>query len=204
MEKTVQKSEDRRVKRTKKALRECLFRLLEEKTADEITVKELTDAADINRSTFYFYYKDINDMIVQIQNGIYDVFEQEVLLKEAYFETEEDFVSYLVRFFRFCRENEKICRLLISNDPNNHLSNRVKDAVMEHVPDSAKVFAENDPRKYLTNFAVAAFRQTILDWMYDGMKADPDEMAWFMTKCYFSGGRKVLLTAEAERKDNNV
>ena len=61
-ERAERRSEDRRVKRTKKALRDCLFQLLDEKSADEITVKELTSAADINRSTFYFYYKDIDDI----------------------------------------------------------------------------------------------------------------------------------------------
>ena len=77
------RSEDRRVKRTKKILRECLFRLLSEKSIDEITVKELTESADVNRSTFYFYYKDINDMIRQIQDEIYYVFEKDVIAQAS-------------------------------------------------------------------------------------------------------------------------
>lgn len=193
MDNTVRKNEDRRVKRTKKALKDCLFRLLDEKSAGEITVKELTDAADINRSTFYFYYKDINDMIMQIQDEIYSVFERDVITPEAYFETEDDFVSYLTRFLLFCKEHEKICKFVISNDPDNNLTKRIKASLLEHVPDSSKVFAINDPKRYLTNYALAAFWQTILDWMYDGMQATPAEMAEFMTNAYFFGGRTVLL-----------
>ena len=129
------RSEDRRVKRTKKALRDCLFRLLEEKTADEITVKELTAAADINRSTFYFYYKDIDDMIFQIQDEIYAVFEETVIKKADGFNTAEDFVQYLTRFLLFCRENERVCKFVVSNDPKNKLSKRIKTGLLLPVPD---------------------------------------------------------------------
>jgi len=118
------RAEDRRVKRTKRVLRECLFSLLEEKSIDEITVKELTEAADVNRSTFYFYYNDINDMMMQIQNEIFEVFEESVMSKEGKFITTEDFRDYILRFLLFCKEYEKICKFVISNDPNNFLSRR--------------------------------------------------------------------------------
>ena len=44
---------DRRVRKTKKILRECLTQLLKEKKIQDITVRELTEMADLNRGTFY-------------------------------------------------------------------------------------------------------------------------------------------------------
>lgn len=192
-ENKVHRTEDRRVKRTKRILRECLFALLEEKSIDEITVKELTEAADINRSTFYFYYNDINDIMMQIQNEIFVVFEDKVLKPQANFVTVDDFVNYLIRFLLFCKEYEGICKFVISNDPQNFLSKKIKTALMSHVPDSDKLFPENDPKRYLTCFAVSAMWQTILTWMYNGMKVPPEEMARFLARVYFYGGRTVLL-----------
>ncbi len=186
------RSEDRRVKRTKKALRDCLFSLLEQKTADEITVKELTAAADINRSTFYFYYKDIDDMIMQIQDEIYGVFEKEVIRQASEFNTANDFVQYLTRFLLFCREHERICKFVIGNDPKNNLAKRIRCGLLRCIPDSTLFFEETDPKRYLTNFAVAGFWQLIVGWMYDGMKIPPQEMAVFMTNVYFYGSRSVL------------
>lgn len=52
---------DRRVRKTKKQLRECLTRLLKEKKVQDITVRELTDMADLNRGTFYLHYRDVFD-----------------------------------------------------------------------------------------------------------------------------------------------
>ena len=186
------KTEDRRVKRTKRILRECLFSLLEQKSIEEITVKELTEIADVNRSTFYFYYNDINDMMMQIQNEIYDVFEEKVLKPQAQFVTVEDFTTYLIRFLEFCKEYEKICKFVISNDPNNFLSGKIKTNLLTHIPDSNKVFPESDPKRYLTCFAVSAMWETVIQWMYDGMKVPSGEMANFLASVYFYGGRTLI------------
>lgn len=191
-ESKVKRTEDRRVKRTKRVLRECLFELLENATIDEITVKELTEKADVNRSTFYFYYKDIGDMMMQIQNDIFEVFEETVIAPQASFVTVGDFTEYLLRFLQFCKEYEDICKFVVSNDPNNFLSNKIQKALLEHVPDSHSAFPENDPRRYLTCFAVSAMWETVLHWMYDGMTVPADEMASFLAEAYFYGGRTIL------------
>ena len=48
--------EDRRIRRTKRLLRQALAELMNEKDFKDITVKEITDRADLNRGTFYFHY----------------------------------------------------------------------------------------------------------------------------------------------------
>lgn len=55
----MQKKTDRRVRKTKSQLRKGLAHLMKEKSIGEITVKELVDEVDINRSTFYLHYSDI-------------------------------------------------------------------------------------------------------------------------------------------------
>lgn len=64
------RSEDRRVRKSKKALEEALIRLLAKKTITEITVTELTEEADIHRGTFYNHYKDTMDLKIQTDRDI--------------------------------------------------------------------------------------------------------------------------------------
>ena len=59
---------DRRVRRTKAMLRAALTELLKTKPVNEISVTELTRLADVNRGTFYGHYKDIFDMVEQLEN----------------------------------------------------------------------------------------------------------------------------------------
>lgn len=41
---------------------------MKEKPIKDISVKELTDLADINRGTFYLHYRDIYDMLEQLED----------------------------------------------------------------------------------------------------------------------------------------
>ena len=48
---------------TKKLLADGLKELLEKKTLDRITVKELVATCGVNRQTFYYHFQDIPDLI---------------------------------------------------------------------------------------------------------------------------------------------
>ena len=61
---------DRRVVRTKRAIRNAFAALLSVKDVDDITVRELADAADISRKTFYNYYSGIYQVRDEIENEV--------------------------------------------------------------------------------------------------------------------------------------
>ena len=65
--------EDRRIKRTKRFLSMALVELLAEKPVNEITVKELTERSDVNRATFYRHYRDIYDMLRQMEQELFKI-----------------------------------------------------------------------------------------------------------------------------------
>ena len=64
--------QDRRVRRSKAQLRQALIQLLQEKPVEEITVRELTERADVNRGTFYSHYQNIYHMLEQVENELFD------------------------------------------------------------------------------------------------------------------------------------
>lgn len=51
-------SPDRRVRRTRAALRDALLDLMAERGYDAVTVQDIIDRADVGRSTFYNHYTD--------------------------------------------------------------------------------------------------------------------------------------------------
>lgn len=69
------KTEDSRVRRTKRLLRQGLTELLQEKSIKKITVRELSERVDINRGTFYLHYKDIYDLVDCLEKELFDEFE---------------------------------------------------------------------------------------------------------------------------------
>ena len=58
---------DRRIRKTRAQLRKGLAELMQEKSVSEITVKELVERVDINRSTFYLHYTDIYNMLDELE-----------------------------------------------------------------------------------------------------------------------------------------
>ena len=55
---------DRRILRTRKALRAALLELSKEKGFDAISVEEITERANLGRATFYLHYKDKEDLLL--------------------------------------------------------------------------------------------------------------------------------------------
>ncbi|GGN00667.1 TetR/AcrR family transcriptional regulator [Streptomyces fuscichromogenes] len=53
---------DRRVRRTRAALQRALIDLVEERDLSQISVADVVDRAEVNRSTFYAHYQDVHEL----------------------------------------------------------------------------------------------------------------------------------------------
>lgn len=65
---------DLRVVKTRRVIRNALFKLMSEKELSKITVSELCVCAEINRKTFYRHYRTIPDVIEELEGEILDEF----------------------------------------------------------------------------------------------------------------------------------
>ncbi|MCR5059598.1 MAG: TetR/AcrR family transcriptional regulator [Saccharofermentans sp.] len=61
---------DRRTAKTKKAIIDAVAELLTEKELHAVTVKEITEKADINRGTFYKHFLDVYDLYNKMETDI--------------------------------------------------------------------------------------------------------------------------------------
>ena len=62
--------EDQRVRLSRQLLRSALIVLLKEKNINKISVREICDAAEINRTTFYKHYGNPYDLLEDIENSL--------------------------------------------------------------------------------------------------------------------------------------
>ena len=63
-----EKKEYRSAIRSRRFIRQAFFELLREKTFEKITVTDIVNRADINRSTFYAHYADVRGLMEENQN----------------------------------------------------------------------------------------------------------------------------------------
>lgn len=69
-------AQDARVRYTKTVIKDNFVNLLKTKPLNKITVKELCEAAEINRATFYKYYADAYDLMDKIEDEILAEFQK--------------------------------------------------------------------------------------------------------------------------------
>ena len=64
------KTEDLRVRKTREAIHNTFKSMICEMDYDKITIKELTERAQINRKTFYLHYTSLDELLADLQEEI--------------------------------------------------------------------------------------------------------------------------------------
>lgn len=174
-----EKKEDRRVRRTKKLLTQALTQLLQEKQINEITVKELTDLADMNRGTFYLYYKDMFDMLEKIEDGMFEALDAIVSLHE-HDDVSQQTKPILLDLFRFIQDNQEMCRVLLSPHGDMNFLHRLNEVVREKClkawPNIRKEKGEAD-FDYHYSFVVFGCAGIIRAWVNRNCSESAEKMA---------------------------
>ena len=103
---------DRRIRKTRAQLRKGLAELMQEKSVNEITVKELVERVDINRSTFYLHYTDIYNMLDSIEKELFEELET-TFQAHAAGTLEEEVFPFIEDVFSILEDNRDIVSALL-------------------------------------------------------------------------------------------
>lgn len=174
---------DRRVRKTRTQLKEGLARLMQKKSINEITVKELVDEVDINRSTFYLHYTDIYQMLQQIEE---EAMEEIKRVMKDYPPTptnKETAFHFVVEFFSILYSNRDLCLALLG--PNGDMAfvekieNLIAGTFLKQLP---RNFSENFPEgnrdfKYAYSFCLNGCVGLIKTWLSDLQPESAEHMA---------------------------
>ena len=172
------KKEDRRVRRTKKMLTQALTKLMQEKQVKDITVKELTELADMNRGTFYLYYKDVYDMLERLEDNLFASLDQILEPKKG----EEGATSrqMLLELFQFIGENQEMCRMLLSPHGDMQFLHRLNGVIREKCLNYFKnigIISEDELFDYYYSFVVFGCAGIIRAWVNRGCHEPAEKMA---------------------------
>ena len=171
--------EDRRVRRTKKLLMQSLMQLMQTKQIKDITVRELADTADVNRGTFYLYYRDVFDMLEKIENEMFEKFDQ-LLLSHPGETVIHQTLPFLKDLFTFAKENQEMCRVLLNRNGDMAFLERLNSVVFEKCREEFHTLfqdANEDEFETRYNFAVFGCIGMIRSWVNNGCKQGAMQMA---------------------------
>lgn len=174
-----EKKEDRRVRRTKKLLAQGLTQLMQQKQVKDITVRELADLVDVNRGTFYLYYRDIFDMLEKIEAELFDRFNEIIAARREgpiLSQTQPMFAD----LFHFVEENQEICRILLSENGDMKFLRRLSDLVEQRLRAdwlSSHIRLSETEFEYRYAFGVMGCMGLVRAWLERGCTESADGMA---------------------------
>ncbi len=189
-------SNDRRIARTKAAIREALVSLVEEKSFDVLSVSDITRRADINRGTFYLHYQDKFDLLEQteteiIQN-IQGLISQTDSLSLANFHLTQQPLPVMVKMFEYFKENASLVRAILGIKGDIAFQIQLRKAIEMNLSKVGFFVGINSqnfllPSEYIITYVIAAHLGVVQMWLRKGCVETPEEMALILSKLSLEG-----------------
>lgn len=175
------KPESRRVKMTKKVLCDSLIHLLFQKDIQHVTIKEICDYADINRSTYYRYYQNPFDQLNKIQ---------EELIHELYLHIEKlvknidsslqsassNYTSNMIEYLEYVQSQRDVIQILLSIFPDNQFLTTFVRHIQANLQTLSPV-ANNSFRLYDFIFASSGCIGLLVHWLTNDPEMSAEDIA---------------------------
>ena len=182
---------DRRIKYTKKVIKDTFLELMDEKDINKITISEICEISDINRATFYRYYDNVYDLLDKIEAD----FVHE--LKEASEKNDNDytvasFVNVLLNVFI---DNKKLVKVLFNSKNTMQLLNdllvityvKCKDKWEKDLPNLLEEDVE-----YASLFIFNGALGIINFWVKNNFDKEPEEISKIIEQLSNFGTKRFI------------
>lgn len=197
MTEKIMKTDDKRCRRTKAAIKSALLKLLKEKPLAKITVSELSTAADVNRKTFYNHYTDLNGVLFELENdAIERVFQ--LLDKDNIWNDIENPPVFFKNLFDIISDNMTLTRLLVQSGEHIHLMFHFREKLRTQWGD--QLYGRKVDKQTLTllmDFVAAGVLGIFESWAKDPDNTDLKELAR-ITGIMVEGASKPIVIANLE------
>lgn len=147
--------------------------LLDKKSIDKITVKEICVQCDVNRQTFYYYFTDIMDVFKFI-------FSEELSAEIAQNRTVETWAGGFLATMNYLKRNSRMTLHVYhssywpeANTYFTNLANKLLDDVVEECASKSGVRLSEKDQTFIVNFYRHVFNGLIIDWVSQGMEGNP-------------------------------
>ena len=189
---------DRRISRTRRQLRDALLGLIVEKGYDAVTVEDITQRADLGRTTFYLHFHDKEELLLKSLESVAEELKTQIGVA-AWQETGGiDPARAILTVFQHAGENAALYRIILNGGAAIQAMDRLNSVVMQ----TAQVFfemyekARGNPFGVSPEVLAAYFSTSLLSfvtwWLRRGTPETPEEVSAIFTRLNFRGMVDVL------------
>ena len=188
--------EDKRITRSKCALRDALVELIEERGLANFSASDLCARADLNRGTLYNNFGDKEGLMAALEADVMADLEgfqaqmQKLTLKDVLrYRVNKQPMPFLVNLFDYLREQGDFLHAVMGPKGDPSFGPRVRDAVCtEIIQTILHERYRNNPApfvQYYVAFYASAYLGVITHWVETGMKESSQDMALIAMRLFF-------------------
>lgn len=169
---------DRRITKTKTAIRNALLKLLGDKDIAQVKVTELADLANINRKTFYMHYQKVDDILCEIEDDF--VTRLKGAIDESVQENDRQRIHRIFEALNRIIEGDfEFYRNLIRLDASSSLINGIKDTLKQLMLSFAakRPKIPEDIASASTEYVISGILSMYVDWLYSGKSLPLQKLA---------------------------
>ncbi len=122
---SAERSNDLRVRRTRKWLQDALIELMKEKPFQEIQITELCARAQVSRPAFYLHFRSKEELLLSHLDTIFDQFHAQVLKEIARGNIDQKYFSIML--FQYWERDTETLRMVIQAGNPDILIERLRE-----------------------------------------------------------------------------
>lgn len=181
---------------TKRAIQASFVKLLNQKTLDKITVKDIVEDCGINRNTFYYHYQDVYALLQ-------DVFESEITSGDLSSINADNWKDSFSKAINFALQNKKAVYHVFNSSHREMLERYLWEVSASYTKDFVLAQARGldiapVDLEYVTVFYKHAFMGIVEEWLARDMKNDPIEGIEHFGRI-FEGSMRAILEKIAKK-----
>lgn len=163
---------------TRLLLRTALIELMEEKPLSRITIRELCEKADLNRTTFYLHYTDQYALLADIEQDAMNK------TKEAMqdIHTDRRTTMLVEAFLSYIKNNDRTFRLLLCRDDSEHFRRTFVTELRQVMAANLPEYGDARETEYVLSFLMYGSLYVIIEWMLNGYRESTEETAKLLYK----------------------
>lgn len=148
--------------------------LKEKKSIDRISIKELCDRAELNRSTFYAHYDKPEDLLEEIENEIIEATDEH--LKKIGEGNNIGAHKYILSFLNFIKKNDNSFRTLLAENADPTFKNRFMQRSIMQIVANLDVNLPENTEQYVYSYILNGSAGIIIQWIRSDYSADENEI----------------------------
>lgn len=174
----------------------ALLSLLEKKSFEYITIREICEEAGVNRSTFYLHYENTSDLLKETTAYVLDNF-------ASYFSVDAERITakiadgslqdlkfinekYLHPYLSFIKENQQVFSAVLSQ-PTAFDAKIIFEKLFDNIfkPILDRFYYPRDDQNYVMMFYLNGITAIITEWLKDGCQKSIEDIVAIIHVCIY-------------------